>query len=584
MVKKIINNSDEIVTEMIEGFVEAFPQWYEKHPSVNGIISKQRKQDRVALVIGGGTGHEPMFAGFVGNGLADAAVCGNVFTAPDPETIHHLAKSVDQGKGVLFVYGSYPGDKMNFDIGEELLRKSGVNTKHVCVYDDVISAPSDKIEERRGIAGDVYVIKVAGAACSAGLSLEEAARVTMKANNNVRSIGIATGLLHPYNQPFQTIERTENNIEYGVGLHGERGVLSTPMQPADRLVDMMYEQIMNEDVVHAGDEVCVLVNSLGATSITELAIVFRRIKQLLDNEGIHIYDVDMNNYCTSQQMEGFSITLFKLDDELKKYYDMPCYSPYYSRNCMQPDDGIPLKIDSIENGRTIKAETKKQKKPYTPAVRNGRIETLDILTARDMMIHVANRLISAKEYLSELDSVIGDGDHGICMASGMQKVKLRLMEMTESEPVYQVFEMTGKTMLISTGGASGVLFGNMFLAMAEDLKGKEEISAKDLATMERKALAKVQEKGRAHKGDKTMVDALYPAVKALEKNAQKGLAEALKKAEDAAEQGMLNTKNMVAKFGRGKFLVNRALGCQDAGATTIWLMFQAMREYVEETK
>lgn len=584
MVKKIINNSDEIVTEMIEGFVEAFPKWYEKHPSVNGIISKQRKQDCVALVIGGGTGHEPMFAGFVGNGLADAAACGNVFTAPDPETIHHLAKSVDQGKGVLFVYGSYPGDKMNFDIGEELLKKSGINTKHVCVYDDVISAPSDKIEERRGIAGDVYVIKVAGAACSAGLSLEEAARVTMKANNNIRSIGIATGLQYPQNQPFQAIERSENKIEYGVGLHGERGVLSTPMQPADRLVDMMYEQIMNEGVIHAGDEVCVLVNSLGATSVTELAIVFRRIKQLLDSEGIHIYDVDMNNYCTSQQMEGFSITLFKLDEELKRYYDMPCYSPYYSRNCMPLDNGIPLKTDSLENEIAIRTEVKKHKQPYTPAIRKGRIETLDILTVRDMMIHVANRLISAKEYLSELDSVIGDGDHGICMASGMQKVKLRLMEMTEADPVYQVFEMMGKTMLISTGGASGVLFGNMFLAMAEDLKDKEKISANDLASMERKALLKVQEKGCAHKGDKTMVDALYPAVKALEKYSNKGLAEALKKAEDAAEQGMLNTKNMVAKFGRGKFLVNRALGCQDAGATTIWLMFQAMREYVEETK
>lgn len=584
MLKKIINDPDAVVTEMIEGLTGAYPRMYEKHPAVNGILSRQRKKDRVALVIGGGTGHEPLFAGFVGKGLADAAACGNIFTAPDPETVYQLAKTVDQGRGVLFVYGSYPGDKMNFDIGEELLNADGVKTRHVCVHDDVVSAPAERKEERRGIAGDIYVIKVTGAACEAGLSLEEAARIAVKASENVRSVGIATTPLHPFSQERPVFDSVEDQIEYGVGLHGERGVLRTAMQPADRLVDKMYNQIMDEAGLEAGDEVCALVNGLGATSVTELAIAFRRLKQLLDSEGILIYDADINNYCTSQQMGGFSVTLFKLDDELKKYYDMPCYSPFYSKSRLRPANCNYTRKNAAKENPAVNPASEKPPHLYIPANRSGKAEDLDALSVRDMMIHVADRLIEAKAYLSELDSVIGDGDHGICMASGMQKVKSRLMEMTDGDTVYQVFKITGKTMLITMGGASGVLFGNMFLAAAEELKEKDRITVRDFAAMERRALMTVQKRGGAQKGDKTMIDALYPAVKALEANVHKSLPEALRKAEEAAEQGMLNTKNMIARFGRGKFLVNRALGCQDAGATTIWLMFQGMREYIEGTE
>lgn len=192
MSRKIINHPDHVISEMMQGFISAFDKYYVKHPQVNGVISRQRRKEKVVLVVGGGSGHEPMFSGFVGKGLADAAACGNIFASPDPNTVYQTAKSVSQGKGILFVYGCYAGDNLNFDMGEEFLNAEGIQTRHVRVWDDVASAPRDRIEDRRGIAGDVFVIKVAGAACDTGLTLEEVTRITEKARDNTSSIGIAT--------------------------------------------------------------------------------------------------------------------------------------------------------------------------------------------------------------------------------------------------------------------------------------------------------------------------------------------------------------------------------------------------------
>ena len=225
------------------------------------------------------------------------------------------------------MYGCYAGDNLNFDMGEEFLNDDGIQTAHVRVWDDVASAPQERIEDRRGIAGDVFVVKIAGAACDTGLELEEVVRVTEKARDNTRTIGVATApaQLPGVEQPIFTLG--EGEIEYGMGLHGERGVLRTAWEDADVLAEKMYKQILDDSDLKTGDEVCVLVNGLGSTTITELAIAFRKVKKLLDADGIKVYDTDLNNYCTSQEMGGFSITLFKLDEELKKYYDMPCYCP-----------------------------------------------------------------------------------------------------------------------------------------------------------------------------------------------------------------------------------------------------------------
>lgn len=331
MSKKIINDPDNIIEEMMEGFTGCYENIYTKHEDVNGVIYKKRRTDKVVLVIGGGSGHEPLFTGLVGKGLADAAAAGNVFASPDPNTIYETAKAVGQGKGVLFVYGNYAGDNLNFDMGEELLNDDGIPTAHVRVWDDVASAPYERVEDRRGIAGDVFTIKIAGAACDAGLSLDEVAKVTEKARDNIRTIGVATSPGQNPGLETPTFELGEDEIEYGMGLHGEPGIERTTMRPADELVEVLYKNIMADIDIKAQDEVCVYTNGLGSTTILELSIAYRKFRELLKADGIQIYDADINSLCTCQEMGGFSITVMKLDEELKKYYDMPCWCPYYSK-------------------------------------------------------------------------------------------------------------------------------------------------------------------------------------------------------------------------------------------------------------
>lgn len=580
--RKIINSPDNVVSEMMEGYISAYGRYYEKHPNVNGVILKQRRKDKVALVIGGGSGHEPMFSGFVGKGLADAAACGNIFASPDPNTIYETAKAVDQGKGVIFVYGCYAGDNLNFDMGEEFLNDDGIPTTHVRVWDDAASAPKERIEDRRGIAGDVFVIKIAGAACDAGLSLDEVTRVTKKARDNTKTIGVATAPAQLPGIDKPIFELPEGEIEYGMGLHGERGVLRTTWQDADVLVEKMYAQIMEDAELSKGDEVCVLVNGLGSTTITELAIAYRKVKKLLDRDGIKVHDTDLNSYCTSQEMGGFSITLFKLDDELKGYYDMPCYCPFYAKGELT---GAGIE-EQEESASSIAEEPEFDENDIEAAKivrsREGILTELNASDARNMLIYIADKIIAKKPYLTEIDSAIGDGDHGIGMAGGMQKAKKKLLKMEAEENAYAVFEAAGKAMLLSMGGASGVIFGSLYLAGAKGMEPKSVLSAEDLAGMERKSLAAIQERGKAKVGDKTMVDALVPAVEAMEGNCQKGLLEMLKAAEAAAAQGVEDTKKYQAKFGRAKSLMERAIGYQDAGATSVWLILQGMREFVED--
>ena len=579
--RKIINNPDNVVAEMMEGYIGAYGKYFEKHPEVNGVISRQRRKDKVALVIGGGSGHEPMFSGFVGKGLADAAACGNIFASPDPNTVYQTAKAVDQGKGVIFVYGCYAGDNLNFDMGEEFLNDDGIATTHVRVWDDVASAPKERISDRRGIAGDVFVIKTAGAACDAGLDLDEVTRITEKARDNAKTIGVATAPAQLPGVEKPIFELSDGEIEYGMGLHGERGVLRTSWQDADTLAEKMYSQLLEDADLKAGDEVCVLVNGLGSTTIMELAIVFRKVKQLLVKDGIKVYDADLNSYCTSMEMGGFSVTLFKLDEELKKYYNMPCYCPFYAKGELT---GAVLEADE-DTGSTIIAEPEFDENDVEEAKivrsKEGELTELNAQDARNMLLYIADKMIAKKPYLTEVDSAIGDGDHGIGMAGGMQKAKKKLMKMEAEENAYAVFEAAGKAMLLSMGGASGVIFGSLYLAGAKDEEAKAVLTAEDLAKMERKSLAAIQERGKAEVGDKTMVDALAPAVEAMEAACDKGLAEMLRAAEEAARQGVENTKNYRAKFGRAKSLMERAVGYQDAGATSVWLIFQGMREFVE---
>lgn len=576
-IKKILNEDvSNVVEESLTGYLTAYRKYYKKIEDYNAFYYKGHRQNKVALVIGGGSGHEPLFTGYCGAGLADAVACGNVCASPNPELITEAAKAVDQGKGVLLVYGNYAGDNLNFDMAEEMCQAIGMKTAHVREWDDFASAPKDRITDRRGIAGDVYTIKIAGAACDAGLSLDEVVRITEKARDNTNTIGLATspGTLPGNEKP--TFEIADDEMEFGMGLHGEPGIERTKMMPCSDMVDRMYRELKQEMQLKAGDEVAVLVNGLGSTPLLELNLVYYELYKRMHKEGLKVYDAEIKTYCTCMEMGGFSITFLKMDEELKPYYDAPCFSPYYAKGSVSS-----VTADTNEDEEEIEFdETDVEPAPVVRS-KEGVLEQLNVEDTRNMLLYVADKIIANKPYLTEVDSAIGDGDHGNGMAGGMQKAKKKLLKMENEQNVYQVFETAGQAMLMSMGGASGVIFGSLYLAGAKGMEAKEILTAQDIAEMEEKSLLAIQKRGGAKPGDKTMVDALAPAVDALKEHVEEGLLEMMKAAEEAARQGVENTKQYIAKYGRAKSLLERAIGYQDAGATSVYLIFQGMREFIE---
>lgn len=576
--KKILNKDvSNVVEESLTGYLMAYRKYYKKIGEYNAFKYRGHRKDKVAMVIGGGSGHEPLFTGYCGAGLADAVACGNICASPNPELITMAAKEVDQGKGVLFVYGNYAGDNLNFDMAEEMCRAEGIKTAHVREWDDFASAPKERITDRRGIAGDVYTIKIAGAACDAGLDLEEVVRITEKARDNTNTIGLATspGTLPGNDKP--TFEIADDEMEFGMGLHGEPGIERTKMMPCSDMVERMYNELMAEMGLKEGDEIAVLVNGLGSTPLLELNLVYYELYKRMHRDGLKVYDAEVKTYCTCMEMGGFSITFLKLDEELKTYYDAPCYSPYYAKGSFA---GVAADTPDEEEDEPEFDESDVEPAKIKRS-KEGVLEELNAEDTRNMLLYIADKIIASKPYLTEVDSAIGDGDHGIGMAGGMQKAKKKLLNMQGEENAYHLFETAGQAMLMSMGGASGVIFGSLYLVGAKGMDPKGTITADDLAKMEKKSLDAIQERGGAQVGDKTMVDALAPAVDALAANAGKGLLEMLKAAEEAARCGMEDTKKYVAKFGRAKSLLERAIGHQDAGATSVYLIFQGMREFVE---
>ena len=531
--KKILNRDVEnVVEENLTGFLMAYKKYYKKVGEYNAFKYKGQRKDKVALVIGGGSGHEPLFPGYCGAGLADAVACGNICASPNPELITKAAQAVDQGKGVLFVYNNYAGDNLNFDMAEEMCRAEGMKTAHVREWDDLASAPKERITDRRGIAGVVYTIKIAGAACDAGLDLDEVVRITEKARDNTNTIGVATapGTLPGNEKP--TFELADDEMEFGMGLHGEPGIERTKMMYCSDMVERMYNELMAEMNLKEGDEVAVLVNGLGSTPLLELNLVYYELYKRMHRDGLKVYDAEVKIYCTCMEMGGFSISFLKLDDELKKYYDAPCFSPYYAKGAFT---GVAADLGADE---ADEEEPEFDEQDVEPAEivrsKEGVLEELSAEDTRNMLLYVADKIIANKPYLTEVDSAIGDGDHGIGMAGGMQKAKKKLLKMQGEENAYHLFETAGEAMLMSMGGASGVIFGSLYLAGAKGMEPKGVITAEDLAAMERKSLAAIRERGGAQVGDKTMVDALAPAVEALEANSGKGLLEMLKATEEAA--------------------------------------------------
>jgi dihydroxyacetone kinase-like protein len=331
VIRKVINDPLHVVPELLEGLVMASHGRIRSVGPVGALAKSELPDGKVALLIGGGSGHEPLFHAFVGENMADGAAGGNIFAAPTPDVILAVTRAIHRGAGVLYLYGNYAGDIMNFDIAAEMAALEGIDVQTVRIWDDVASAPPNRQDERRGIAGDLFVVKVAGAAAATLPRLDQVAAVAAKAVDMTRSIGVAlkAGSIPQTGEP--TFELGPDEIEIGMGLHGEPGVRRGKFEPADTIVEQMVAELLPDLPFRTGDEVCLLVNDLGSTTFMELLIANRKARQILDAAGVRVYDTVIGSYCTCQEMAGFSITLMKLDDELRRFYDMPARSLGFTR-------------------------------------------------------------------------------------------------------------------------------------------------------------------------------------------------------------------------------------------------------------
>lgn len=329
MMRRLINDPYDVVEEMLSGYVKAHPD-YVKLLEHDGrvIVTTRPVPGKVGVIIGGGSGHEPLFLGYVGENFADAAVIGNINTSPSPEPCYNAVKAVDQGKGCIYLYGNYAGDVMNFDMGAEMAAEDGIRVETVLVTDDVVS--SENIEDRRGIAGDLFVFKAAAAAAAKGLDLDQVVAAAKKCNDNTRSMGVALSSSTIPVKGGTIFDMEDGDMEIGMGIHGEPGVRRGKIEPASKVVDEIMNHLFADFELKEGDEVYALVNGLGGLPLMDQYILFDHLETVLTGKGIKVYKALVGNYATSMDMIGMGITIVKVDDELKELLDYPVDTPYMS--------------------------------------------------------------------------------------------------------------------------------------------------------------------------------------------------------------------------------------------------------------
>ena len=324
--QRILNNPDNIVDEMLEGFLKAHSDIVETTENSRVVKAKNIPEGKVGVITGGGSGHKPAFIGYVGKNLCDAAAVGEICSSPTAVAFLDAAKAADQGKGVACLYGNYSGDNMNVKMAVKMAKKQGITVKTVVANDDVASAPKSQREKRRGVAGEILMWKAGGAKAAQGGNLDEVIAAAQKAIDNTRSVGIG---LTPCTLPavgHPNFEIKDGTMEVGIGHHGEPGIEVVPIETADKMAKRMTDIVLPDYPFESGDEVIVLVSGLGATPVMELYVLYNEIEKILEKKGIRVHRSYVGNYFTSLEMSGATLTVMKLDDELKTLMDMPAYS------------------------------------------------------------------------------------------------------------------------------------------------------------------------------------------------------------------------------------------------------------------
>lgn len=555
----LVNNPDHFPAELADGFLAANRR-YARKVFGGAVRATESTPGKVALVVGGGTGHYPAFAGWVGQGMADGVIFGNIFSSPSAAQAVSVARAAHKGGGVLIAFGNYSGDVLHFGEAAERLGSEGIDARIAVVTDDIASAAPEQLHLRRGICGWVTVFKVTGAACEDGKSLDEVIAVFDNVNYRTRTLGVAfSGCTLPgADHPLFTVPAGKMGV--GLGVHGEPGIYDADLGSADQVAHVLVDGLMKDRPDNPGDRVIALLNGLGSTTYEELFITYRTVERLLGEAGVHVLDCEVGELTTSLDMAGISLTLTWVDEEIERYWNAPVDTPAIRRGTM----AAPRFID--ESQLATEAPRVAVKEPGSPASRAAARQIVAGLES------VLEALRERQDELGALDAFAGDGDHGVGMVRGAESGLAAARELAgHGAGARTVLACAGEQWSAQAGGTSGALWGAMLTAAGRALGDVDAVDAAAQVRAVREALEALRRVGKAEPDDKTMLDALIPCVRTLESQVRAGkpIGEAWRQAAEAAEAAAQATAPLRPRIGRARPLAERSVGHADAGAVSL---------------
>lgn len=579
-----MNQPEHMVMEMCNGLVLAHPE-LEFLKKYKIIKKKTINENKVSIISGGGSGHEPAHAGFVGKGMLDAAVCGDVFASPSQIQVYQAIKSTAGDKGLLMIIKNYSGDMMNFKNGAALAIEDGIQVEYVKVDDDIAVEDSLYTVGRRGVAGTVFVHKIAGAAAEEGRDLTEVKMAAEKAAANVRSIGVAFTSCTVPAKGTPTFKLAEDEMEYGVGIHGEPGIKREKMLSADELANRMTIDLIKDLEINEEDEIAVLVNGFGATPLQELYVLNNSVTRVLSQKKIKVNRMFVGNYMTSIDMAGASLTFLKLDDELKDLLSRPSDTPAMKVvGPVEPSEYMEVLEEKTDVLVSFKAETNES---YA-VIQNEQLTLQNLMFLVDKMSEV---IIQNEVPFCELDSHAGDGDFGMSVAKGFKQLKREWKDIIRQPDltIGSFLHACSLVIMEYCGGASGPIWGSAFRAAGKATMDKNDLSIAEFANMLQEAVKGIQATGErsfgrgAEVGDKTLIDALIPCVESWmdSVSTEKTFKKAFEEGAAAAVEGAEKTKDIVARMGRAGTVGERSLGYPDAGAYGLGVIFTELSNSIK---
>jgi dihydroxyacetone kinase len=569
----LFNDPAEFANELVTGFVAANSDVVRR--VTGGVVRNARAvPSRPSVVIGGGSGHYPAFAGLVGAGLAHGAAMGNLFASPSAHQVHAVAKAAASDGGVLLSYGNYAGDVLNFDQAEAQLNAEGIRCRTVVVTDDVSSASRDEAAKRRGIAGTLVVFKIAGAAADAGADLDEVWRLASSANARTRSLGVAfSGCTLPgATEPLFSVP--VGRMAVGMGIHGEPGIDETSVPTANELAERFVSTLLAEapeGVESDGGRVAVILNGLGSLKYEELFVVYARVADLLRGAGLTIVEPEVGEFVTSFEMAGASLTLCWLNDELEDLWRASAYTPAYRKG----------RVDAAEQ-RADTDELDDETAAIGPSTQTSRDAAAIVLEALRTTRSAVNDNV---DELGRLDSIAGDGDHGIGMQRGASAaVEAAEAALEQGAGAGTLLAIAGDAWADKGGGTSGALWGLGLRAIAAHLGDETTPGTAELAGGLASARDEIARFGKAELGDKTMLDTLLPLIDSIEQGVAAGDAidVLLARSADVADAAAASTSSLVPKIGRARPHASKSIGTPDPGAVSLALIVRAIQKTTQQ--